>query len=329
MDRPLFSTYATDENRVSGSLMAVLERLSLTTLESLLSTAAEEELKLVRFRTQPSNPYGPGTPDGAIETSTLFLFEVKIKAGPVDLKQIRRHLRWLEQSSATARRLFYLTPDADRPSVLNQLEAPEQVVWTSFKMLDDAITEVLSQPVDLVSERERFLLREMAEMFRQEGLVGGFDTVVVAGRVSWPEYLKFGLYACQRERSFRDVPYFGFYVDKQIQGLLPRRLKWMPAVRFDEETARELRASDDPLNRRVGEAIPAIVESTERGPREIYGVMVLTPADDPQTLRIEPVPHREAGAWTQAQRYTSSELLLAGPEHTTHLADWEQGRGLR
>lgn len=329
MDRPIFSTYSTDENRVSGSLMAVLERLSLTTLESLLSTAAEEELTLVRFRTQPTNPYGPGTPDGSIEASALLLFEVKIKPGGVDLQQLRRHLAWLSESHSASKRLFYVTPDGARPAALDELDRPEQVIWTSFTMLDDAITEVLAEPVDLVSERERFLLREMADMFRLEGLVGGFDTVVVAGRVSWPEYLEYGIYACQAERSFRDVPYFGFYVDKQIQRFLPRRLKWMPSVRFDEDTAARLRVSEDSLDRRVGEAIPTIVESTVRGPRETYGVMVLTRSDEPETLEIEPVPHREPGAWTQAQRYTSSELLREAPRNTSELADWEQVRGLR
>ena len=36
MTQPLFATYSTDENRVSGSLMAVFERLSLSTLQRLL-----------------------------------------------------------------------------------------------------------------------------------------------------------------------------------------------------------------------------------------------------------------------------------------------------
>lgn len=329
MDRPLFSTYATDENRVSGSLMAVLERLSLDTLELLLSTAAEEELTLVRFRTQPANPHGPGMPDGSIEASALLLFEAKIQPGSVDLQQLERHLTWLAESKASSKRLFYLTPDQARPTALDNIEQAAQVIWVSYKMLDDAITDVLAEPVDLVSERERFLLRELAAMFRQEGLVGGFDTVVVAGRISWPEYLEHGIYACQAERSFRDVPYFGFYVDKTIQPVLPKRLKWMPAVSFDYDTAAALRASEDPLERRVGEAIPAILDSAVRGDREVYGVMVLTGPDDPETRRFEPVPHQAPGAWTQSQRYTSSDLLLHSPGDTGELAGREQAAGLR
>lgn len=329
MDRPLFSTYPTGENRVSGSVMAVLERLSLTTLESLLSTATEEDVSLVRFRTQPTNQVGPGVPDGSIEASALYLFEVKTVPGAVDVQQLERHLEWLEVSDASTKRLLVVTPDQSRPTEFDDLGAGEQVVWVPFVRLDDAITEVLSEPVDVVGERERFLLRELAEMFRAEGLVGGFDTVVVAGRISWPEYLQFGLYACQAERPFRDVPYFGFYLEKEIQPKLAKRLKWMPSVRFDEQTAKSLRASNDPDERRVGEAIPEIVTSTERGSREVFGVMVLSMPDDPETLDIDRVPHVEAGAWTQRQRYTSSELLQRGPTDTTELAEWEKAHGLR
>lgn len=329
MSQRIFSTYSTDENRVSGSLMAVLERLSLATLETLLSAATEEELSLVRFRTQPSNPYGPGAPDGVIEASSLLLFEVKIRPDALDLEQIRRHSVWLERSTAASKRLLFITPDQTRPHEIDQLPNRNQVVWVSFKMLDDAITDALELPIELLSERERFLLREMADMFRQEKLVGGFDTVVVAGRVSWPEYRQFGVYACQPDRSFRDVPYFGFYINKTIKELLPRRLKWMPNIKFDQQTAADLRASKDPLDQRVGEAIPAILDSTTRTDREFYGVMVLSRPDDPVTLHVPGVPHRSSGAWTQSQRYTSSELLKEGPADTTELAEREEVAGLR
>jgi len=57
--------------------------------------------------------------------------------------------------------------------------------------------------------------------------------------------------------------------------------------------------------------------------------MLLSPPDDNATLRIEPLRHVGRGAWTQAQRYTSSELLITGPSDTAQLGAWEQERGLR
>jgi hypothetical protein len=237
MTQPLFATYSTDENRVSGSLMAVFERLPLTTLQRLLSEATEEDVPLVEFRTQPRNPHGPGVPDGAITASVLYLVEAKVKPDTVGLRQLERHLAWLDGSSASHGRLYVLTPDRGKPPVLEAFAEDERVVWLSYLALDDAIASVLELPIDEVTERERFLLRELANMFRQEGLVGGFDTVVVAGRISWPEYLEFGIYACQAQRAFRDVPYLGFYADGEIKPLLARRLAWWPEIRFDAETA--------------------------------------------------------------------------------------------
>ena len=329
MSQPLFATYKTDENRISGSLMAVFERLSLTTLQRLLSEATEEEVPLVEFRTQPRNPHGRGSPDGAISASVLYLLEAKVKSDSVDVKQLQRHLTWLDGSTASHGRLYVLTPDLAKPGALEVLATDERVVWLSCLALDDAITGVLELPIDEVTERERFLLRELANMFRQEGLVGGFDTVIVAGRISWPEYREFGIYACQAQRAFREVPYLGFYADGEIKPLLARRLAWWPEVPFDEQTAARYAAGEDPLERRLGEAIPEILASTERAPREVFGVMMLSAPDEDATLRINPLRHVGRGAWTQSQRYTSSELLVAGPEDTRQLAAWEQERGLR
>lgn len=329
MSQPLFATYSTDENRISGSLMAVFERLSLTTLQRLLSEATEEEVPLVEFRTQPHNPHGPGVPDGAISASVLYLVEAKVRSDTVDTEQLQRHLAWLDGSSASHGRLYVLTPDLAKPPALEVLATDERVVWLPYLALDDAITSVRDLPIDAVTERERFLLGELANMFRQEGLVGGFDTVIVAGRISWPEYLEFGIYACQAQRAFRDVPYLGFYADGEVKPLLARRLAWWPEIRFDEQTAEVYAADEDPLTRRLGEAIPAILASTERAPREVFGVMMLSAPDDDATLRIEPLRHVGRGAWTQSQRYTSSELLVAGPADTYQLAAWEQERGLR
>lgn len=150
---------------------------------------------------------------------------------------------------------------------MSQFAGDERVVWLSYSRLDDAISSVLDEPVDLVAERERFLLRELSEMFRQEGLVGGFDAVVVAGRISWPEYLEWGLYACQAERAFRDVPYLGFYADKEIKPKLGRRLKWMPSV--SSTTTTPARCERRPTLSTGGSVAQSLRFSSRRGVRHV------------------------------------------------------------
>lgn len=116
MNQPLFATYATDENRMSGSLMAVLQRVSLTTLQRLLSEATEEDVPLVAFRTQPKKPHGPGTPDAAITASVLYLVEVKAWAGSVDLEQLRRHVAWLDGTDVAHARRMCSPPTSAGPA---------------------------------------------------------------------------------------------------------------------------------------------------------------------------------------------------------------------
>jgi hypothetical protein len=147
--------------------------------------------------------------------------------------------------------------------------------------------------------------------------------------LAWPEYLKFGMYVCQPERSFRDVPYMGFYTGKEIKPKVAKRLAWWPAVTFDAATAGEWAQDDDHAKRRVGEAIPKVLEQTDRNVGSQYGVMLLSGPEDVETIDVGPVPHHAKGAWTQQQRYTSKALLEQGPVDTDELARWELEQGLR
>ena len=57
----------------------------------------------------------------------------------------------------------------------------------------------------------------------------------------------------------------------------------------------------------------------------LHQVFLLTPPDDPQTLRLErPITHQPLGrgsAWTQGNRYTREEKLRRNPATTDDLAD--------
>ncbi len=81
--RPLFSTYSQGENRVTGSMIAVFQRLDVSTLTSILAQATEDhDLELLSFVLQPAS--GDGTvPDAEISSGFHFLFEIKTAYGVV------------------------------------------------------------------------------------------------------------------------------------------------------------------------------------------------------------------------------------------------------
>ena len=89
---------------------------------------------------------------------------------------------------AADERLFVITPDAAEPGVIEQLADP-RMLWFNFAGLSQAIDQLLTDPMQLVADQERFLLRELQALFEQEGLVTRDDVDVVAARHAYGEYL--------------------------------------------------------------------------------------------------------------------------------------------
>jgi len=90
MNKSIFSTYKTGENRVTASILAVFQSLSLSRIERLIGALLEEaEFEMVRFQNQPSQG-GPGIPDAVISSHFQILLETKIARHAVREAQLRR-----------------------------------------------------------------------------------------------------------------------------------------------------------------------------------------------------------------------------------------------
>ena len=201
---PLFSTYRQGENRVTASMMAVFERIDSSVVERLLSAASgESALAIVTFANQITGK-PESVPDAAVTANCRYLFEVKTTRGSTRRWQLEAHLNHLDGSFADER-LFVISPDATKPSTLDELE-DSRVVWLSFLALSQAIEELLSDPSTLVGEQTRFLLHELQALFAEDGLLEHKEVVIVAAREAWAEYQRYGAYMCQPCRSFPSRP---------------------------------------------------------------------------------------------------------------------------
>jgi hypothetical protein len=151
--------------------------------------------------------------------------------------------------------------------------------------------------------------------------VADADTVVVAARIAYPEYVETASYICQAGRRFRDdVKYLGFYKDKAIQPDVPLILHRRDNVIFSRDEASRLRSSGDDASTVIAGLIDANLDSGRRVAGVPHQVFLLSPAADERTLRLpHEVAHARKGAWTQGQRYTSSEALGRGPLTTDDL----------
>jgi hypothetical protein len=323
MPNPLLSSYRSGENRVTSSTMAVLERLDLTLVQELLesATGAGGELTTVLFENQVT---GKGSvPDARISARFTWLFETKTDRGAYasegsNRNQIRHHSQLIDGDPSAI--LFVITPDTARPTWFDELDDVAEsthgrILWMCFRDLADAATSIIMDPARLVSEQTKFLLNELVALYESDGLLTTYDTVVVAARVAWPEYLDTSSYVCQPMRSFRDgLIHFGFYADGSIKRLLPRIRVHYSSVPFTPEEA----------SKRIGmgdiELADLISRNLEWGTRvegQAYDVFLLTAPNDLENTEVLQADiandmtssSGRGSAWTQGQRYTRLERL--------------------
>jgi len=332
MPKPLLSTYRTGENRVTSSTMAVFERIDLALVQELLRavTGMGSELQAVSFENQVTAP--GSVPDAQISARFSWWFETKTE---IDVYAREGHSRAQLRNRSTVlddpgALLFVITPDLVRPVWFEKLDGlaeeafRERILWFSFRDLAEAIGELITDPARVVGEQTRFLLAELVALYEADGLLSADDTVVVAAHAAWPEYQRLGAYVCQPNRSFRaGLKHLGFYAEGAIQPLIPHIRKHHTAVLFTRDEASALRASGEA---QLASLIETLLGKRSRTNGEAYDVLLLTPADDPRTVRLEtPIANdtvTESGkpwGWTLSQRYTRLDKLTSGVTRTSQL----------
>ncbi|MGK8465973.1 hypothetical protein [Nocardia cyriacigeorgica] len=137
------------------------------------------------------------------------------------------------------------------------------------------------------------------------------DTVVVAAKDAWPLYQRSFAYVCQPGRFFRPVDRLAFYVDSRIQVDIPRIQHRRDNVDWSPGSADRLRASPDPMDRKIARVIDQ--SRSEGWTGGTYQVFLLTrPGDPAHRQLVNALPHNGVGrgsAFTQRQRYVSLHAL--------------------
>lgn len=324
----LFSTYRGGENRVTSSIIAVFQRLELSLLERLLGAVAQESaLQLVAFVNQPAG-VGASVPDARMSAQFDYWFETKTVPNALGQKQVLEHYKNLTPG-AKHERLFIVTPDPEKPTVLDSLD-DERVIWFSFRAISDAIDEILDDTSAFVGEQTRFLLRELQQLFIEDGLLDFADVVVVAARLAWGEYNDYGVYICQPDRSFRPgLTHMGFYAHGAIQPKVAKILdQRQQPITFDEDSVKSHRAGGS-IDQRVADTIEASLDGGIRSVGQPYRVFVLSHPNDDETVTLGgPITNTTKAvsggtfAWTMSQRYTRlSALTKPGIATTSELEE--------
>ena len=153
----------------------------------------------------------------------------------------------------------------------------------------------------------------------------GQDTVIVAARSAYPEYLEASAYVCQGGRTFRPVSRLGFYTGREIKREVPLVLHIRDDVPWTPQHADELRRRGSEYDAEVAalielDANPSSGWFAKRPATIRFKVICLSPPNDPRTIRLEhPVHHDGPSAWTMGQRYLDSAVLSTSPRTTAEL----------
>ncbi|BBC25118.1 hypothetical protein [Pseudanabaena sp. ABRG5-3] len=351
MPKSIFSQYKQGENRVTASILAVFEKISFRLVEKILQILFEDtNQSVLTFKNQVKHK--DSVPDARIHASFTYLLETKVVPilnNSAAQEQLRNHIKVLEGESTKHKRLLVLTPDREFPEIITEVikqTGSDLIRWSSFNALYEAIREVtasnilseertswLESDLPMVTEQERFLLRELVQMLFAERLIGtdyGDSVLVVAARGAIKEYRDFSVYLCQPNRTFRSVPYIAFYhrgkIDRHIAKILEKPIE---EVVLNQEGIESVTDLTYETKQKLFKLIEKMEEkSSPRFKDNLpYKVFFLSePNDQTKTIILD---HdikndlvNESGQsfpFTYGQRYVSLEAFKRNPKTTTKL----------
>ncbi|TNM69695.1 hypothetical protein FHN55_02810 [Streptomyces sp. NP160] len=215
--------------------------------------------------------------------------------------------------------LLVVTGDRTRPPWVDELGTEDEqlrVAWCSSAHLADVVDLALADglPQARASQHSRELLGELLAYWDAHGLRSLHDTVVVAGRTAWPEYLRTGAVITAPGRELRGgTTHVGFSVDGELAGIVPAVEAVHTGVRF---TA----ASADRHREQGREQLAAVIDTSladhTRTEGALYDVVLLSAPWDEGTVQLgagvadSGVTGRRGG-WPQARRYAHLDELRA------------------
>lgn len=218
--------------------------------------------------------------------------------------------------------LLVVSGDRTRPPWVDELGATEQqprVAWCSSAHLADVVDLALTEglPQARVTQQSRELLSELLAYWDAHGLRSLHDTVVVAGRTAWPEYLRTGAVITASGRELRGgTTHLGFSVDGELTGVVPSVEGVHSGVRFTTASADRHRAQG---RERLADVIEASLADHSRTDGAVYDVVLLSAPWDERTVQLgtgvpDAASSGRRSGWARARRYAHlDELRAASP----------------
>lgn len=351
--KPIFSTYSQQENRVTSTIMAVLERLPFRIVEVILQRLIEADgtENLLKFENQSQgkkNNSSGSIPDAFIGASFGFWIETKIRRNTLKSQQLERHLDHVNDDGAKRkyenRYLLVITPDIKKPECIARICGNNgnnnSLCWVNFSDFCEIISRIADHNQNewkenlgfLLAERDRDLLKELYHFIKEtKGLLGEDEVLIIPARVAFDEFKKYGAYVCQQNRPFRYITHIGFYRNKRIERNFPKVIARFDSLRLTgniiEDNDDRLVPDQKDLLKRYGDKLCDLYNKIKR---DGYRTTDELGFDDYQIFLLdakngiildEAIRHERGGAWVQGQRYIPLAALDKSPKTTDDLVD--------
>lgn len=216
--KSIFGEYSQLENRVTAALLHVLhqggERL-IRYIFNETSSGFDLPDNEIKVETQVDRKKDSGSvPDGCLSCDFSFKIwiESKIRSDSIDGRQLNRHCNLLEKERNAV--LLYLTPDSDKPGILEG----KNVTWLNWKTIVSMLEQYTTEDAVL-----KYLIGQFILLIDNSNLmVDVDDKVLVVGGCFGEEIAeKYRFYGCQTGRYFKRSKYIAFAHHNRIKQVFP------------------------------------------------------------------------------------------------------------
>ncbi len=316
----IFSTYSQGENRVTSTILAVLEELHQKLVALILQRlTGGNTLPFLEYINQPRKKDPKSIPDGHIKGLFSYYIETKLKKDAYkdgsNQDQFKNHLKgYVEKMpEGVHSALIVITPDDFKPNFISEFiekyEAKNRCYWANFDRLINVIDEILLNLLNeedilqyILTNREAYLLNELKKFIKEcpEDLLPYDYTkyehtnrvIVIANNDEYyPIYEKVGCCIWQPGRPFTKSAHMAFYSQNKICEVVPRILGYIDSVdvpnkNFDEN---KIVIFGEEINK--GKFIERLDEICDflakNGYSQTYKIIILSKKDDERTIKLK------------------------------------------
>jgi len=338
----LFSSYTQGENRVTSTILAVLERLPFSLvaqiLKGLLDDDSDQDFIIFQNQVRSSKQKISSIPDARIGASFDVWIETKVKGNSIDIEQLERHLAHInvneDKDKDKRKYLLVLTPDKEIPQkAVSYINNHDCIRWSNFGILAELIHEIIDSTKNwseeitmLPAEKDRTLLQELYYFLYQEKLIPEDNVLVIPARFAYDDYGKYKVYICQPNRTFsKPCSHIAFYRNKKIEQQLPRILDNIQEIVLDQLSSfvKSPESKDLSLSKYYNRLLvlrDMMKESNDKRVEEPHQYFILE-EDEPLDNEIAHKPRADGKtvAFVRNQRYIPLSKFRTKPRTTEDL----------